>query len=288
MRVARGPCVGNDAARVRASRAPQAMRYLPSKPSRLAHLAAAAVVLLALGGVGGCVRVSHSTVSSVGGEAAGARLDEAPHAERVTALAGELLALGPDVAPQEAAAVAAVAVRYSEELAEWYGMSGPVELHNVLVNLRLRRGGLCFQMAECMLAELRELPLRTLELRRAIAWKGDLWNEHNTVVVTAVGAPFESGVVLDAWRNAGRLRWAPVRMDHYPWEPKPAPPSETVLASRTAPSPPPSPAADEPEAVPASAVIGAAGDDLPPGDQAGFPHLFTSGMPPLPDDTPSH
>jgi hypothetical protein len=88
-------------------------------------------------------------------------------------------------------------------------------------------------MAECMLAELRELPLRTLELRRAIAWKDDLWNEHNTVVVTAVGQPFQSGVVLDAWRNAGRLRWAPVRMDHYPWQPKPAPPSEMVLANGT-------------------------------------------------------
>ena len=181
---------------------------------------------------GGCVPVAHNSVSSVGGEELGARLDRAPNPDRVAALAEEFAALGPDVSPAEAMLVADLAVHYSEQLAESYDMVRPVELHNVLVNLKLRRGGLCYQMAECMLAELRELPLRTLELRRGIAWPGDLWNEHNCVVVTAVGAPFHSGVVLDAWRNGGRLRWAPVRMDHYPWQPKPAPPSEMIVASR--------------------------------------------------------
>ena len=38
-----------------------------------------------------------------------------------------------------------------------------------------------------------------------MAWKGDIWNEHNCVVVTAVGQAFEDGIVLDAWRNAGNL-----------------------------------------------------------------------------------
>ena len=190
----------------------------------------ASVLLLGATG-GGCVRVSHSSVSSVGGEARGAQLDAAADDERVAALAEEVRALGPDVSPDEAALVARVAVHYAQDLADYFDMVRPVELHNVLVNLRLRSGGLCFQMSECMLAELRELPLRTLELRRGIAWKDDLWNEHNCVVVVAAGAPFESGVVLDAWRNAGRLRWAPVRMDHYPWEPKPAPAGEMILAS---------------------------------------------------------
>lgn len=205
------------------------MQYV--SPIQLSASLVVAIALLASAG-GGCVRVSHSSVSSVGGEAVGAQLDQAPNDQRVAALTDELLALGSDVSREEAATVAAVAVHYSEQLAESFDMVRPVELHNVLVNLRLRRGGLCYEMAECMLAELRELPLRTLELHRAIAWKGDLWNEHNTVVVTAVGQPFESGVVLDAWRNAGRLRWAPVRMDHYPWQPKPAPASELVLSTR--------------------------------------------------------
>ena len=199
---------------------------------RLLAAAAAALVVLA---AGGCVRVSHSSVASVGGEERGAQLDRAPNPDRVAALTDELAALGPDVSREEAAQVAALAVHYSEQLADWYGMVRPVELHNVMVNLKLRRGGLCYQMAECMLAELRELPLRTLEFNRAIAWQDDLWNEHNTVVVTAAGQPFETGVVLDAWRNGGRLRWAPVRLDHYPWRPKALPPRHTAFVARRPP-----------------------------------------------------
>jgi hypothetical protein len=199
-----------------------------------ATAAALACLLLAVG----CVPVSHSSVSSVGGETLGAEIDVAPIPDRVTALRDELRLLGPGVSEDEASQVAGVAVHYAQQLADWYDMVRPVELHNVMVNLGLKQGGLCFEMSECLLAELRGLPLRTLELRRGIAWKGDLWNEHNCVVVTAVGAAFESGVVLDAWRNAGRLRWAPVRMDHYPWQPKPPPPREMVLStpSRSVPS----------------------------------------------------
>jgi hypothetical protein len=262
------------------------MRHLISTQLRSAALVGL-VILPLLGG--GCVPVSHSSVSSVGGEAAGARLDRAPTEERVAALAREFRALGPDVSPDEADLVASVAVRYSEQLADAYDMVRPVELHNVLVNLRLRRGGLCYQMAECMLAELRELPVRTLEFRRAIAWRGDLWNEHNTIVVAAVGAPFESGVVLDAWRNAGRLRWAPVRLDHYPWRPKAAPPGERVIASRPAP-PPPAPAG-EGDAITAGANLPA--DEAAPHEQqspeplgGSTPSQLLSSRPGVPEDSP--
>jgi hypothetical protein len=199
-----------------------------------------------LAGSPGCVHVSRSSVSSVGGEAEGTRLDAAPQPERVAALTDELARLGPGVSRDEAAMVASVAVPYAQQLADFYKMKPPVEMHNVLVNLGMRPGGLCFQMAECMLAELRELPLNTLELKRGIAWKNDLWNEHNCVVVTAKGQPFETGVVLDAWRNAGHLRWAPVRMDHYPWVPKPAPPKELIVSSPRGQPKPPARAPDVP------------------------------------------
>lgn len=171
----------------------------------------------------GCVQVSHSSVSSIGGEAVGQQLDVAPTDQRIAALAEELTRLGQSVDPVEAAQAARVAVQYSEQLADWYGISQPVELHNVLVNLGMRRGGLCYELAECMLAELEGLKFQTLSLHRGIAWKDDIWNEHNCVVITAKDRPFESGLVLDAWRNAGKLRWAPVRLDHYPWHPKPEP-----------------------------------------------------------------
>jgi hypothetical protein len=183
-----------------------------------------AIAFLALTG---CTRVPHYTISTRGGEAEGKKLDAATDPDRVNALATEIELLSPgNVDPNEANEVARVGVYYSEQLADYFGMIKWVEMHNVLVNLGLRKGGLCYQYAENLLAELRTRNLQTLELHRGIAWHGKLFDEHNCVVVTAKGQPFESGIVLDAWRNAGHLRWAPVSKDYYPWVPKPDPPQE--------------------------------------------------------------
>jgi hypothetical protein len=181
----------------------------------------ARVVLLAalLPAGAGCIPVSHSSVSSTGGEVEGARLDLASREERIAALNAEILMLG-NVSPQEAKEVATVAIDYSQKLADWCDMVQPVELHNVMVNVGLRDRGLCYEMAEYLQAELKTLNLVSLDVQRCVAWRGNTWNEHNALVLTARGQPFETGIVLDAWRNAGVLRWAPVKADHYPWEPK--------------------------------------------------------------------
>ncbi len=65
--------------------------------------------------------------------------------------------------------------------------------------------------------ELQTLRLTTLELHWAEARPRTL-REHNSVVITARGTPFLEGIVLDGWRNSGRLYWSPVALDRsYPW-----------------------------------------------------------------------
>src|SRR4051794_11889953 len=189
---------------------------------------------LLLTAAGGCYSTPHTTISSFGGEEAGGQIDEAPQAERIAALRDEFLHLDKSVDPAEAERLATTAVRYSSLMAERYDLIKPVELNNVLISAGIKRRGLCYQLAEDLLAELRTIEMKTLTLQRCVAWKGDIWNEHNCVVVTAVGPAVGDGIGLDAWRNAGNLRWAPVRLDHYPWVPKPPPPSE--LESETQPT----------------------------------------------------
>lgn len=104
----------------------------------------------------------------------------------------------------------------SRQLARDYRVVGPPLFHNFLVNIGVRQRGLCFQWARDLFAKLQQIPLRTLELRWGAARAGT-WREHNCVVVTAKGQPFETGIVLDAWRHSGRLFWSPVKTDHYPW-----------------------------------------------------------------------
>jgi hypothetical protein len=144
-----------------------------------------------------------------------------PPADRILALRQELLALGPEVTPEDAGELAGAAVRYAERLAADYGMDRPIEVHNVMVNLGLRKGGLCYQLADDLFVRLRAMNLGSFDLYRGIARKGDIWLEHNSVVVTAPGQPFETGVVLDPWRYAGKLRFLRVADDHQPWQVRP-------------------------------------------------------------------
>ena len=143
-------------------------------------------------------------------------------ADRVTAdhidtLRAEILALGDDVDPREAEVLADVSVRHAAALADSYDMVRPIEIHNTLVNLGLRKRGLCYQTAEDMYVRLRDLKLWTLDLHWGVAHKDDVWLEHSGVIVTAKGRPFREGLVIDAWRHSGRLRWARVEEDRYPW-----------------------------------------------------------------------
>ena len=167
-------------------------------------------VLLALV-LAGC---AHPRAS--GDAAADLRAGAPPAAAR--RLQEQLLALGPTVSEAEAWRAAVCAFETSEELAREYRMVRPPHCHNLLVNLGLKKRGLCYHWAEDLLARLQVLNLETLEWHWGIARAGTP-REHNCVVVTAKGQPFADGLVLDAWRRAGRLYWAPVAADRYPWEP---------------------------------------------------------------------
>src|SRR5205809_687768 len=136
---------------------------------------------------------------------------------RVHVLGDRIAALGPKVHRDEALRVAECAYATSKQLRHDYGViGGPPSFQNFLVNLGIRKRGLCFQWAEDLLVQLDALKLRTLELHWAEAWAGS-WREHNCVVVTAKGQPFRQGIILDCWRHSGHLFWSPLATDHYPW-----------------------------------------------------------------------
>jgi hypothetical protein len=128
-----------------------------------------------------------------------------------------LQSLNPTINEEEASSAAETAIVYSLELAREYRVVRPAIFHNVLVNIGLKKRGLCFQWADDLSAKLLALGLRTIEIRRATA-RLDTRREHSSVVLTAVGQPFREGVVLDAWRHSGRLYWCGVNEDTYPWK----------------------------------------------------------------------
>jgi hypothetical protein len=165
----------------------------------------------------GCIHSDSHRSGFIDGHPWSERVADTVDQAYIDELRSELLALGDEVGEDEATLLADRAVRHADELRRQYRMVRPIELHNVLVNLGLRKRGLCYQCAEDMYVCVRDLKLKTLDLYWGVAHKGDLWLEHSGVIVTARGHPFSEGLVLDAWRHSGRLRWARVDGDRYPW-----------------------------------------------------------------------
>jgi hypothetical protein len=150
----------------------------------------------------------------------------------VELLRGEIQSLSPAVRADEARKLAQSAHAASRQLAREYQVLGPPLFHNFLVNTGLRKRGLCFHWARDLLVRLDRLKLKTLELHWGGARAGTL-REHNCVVVTAKGQPFEQGIVLDCWRHSGRLFFSRIATDHYPWiEDK----AEYARVTKTAPA----------------------------------------------------
>jgi hypothetical protein len=126
--------------------------------------------------------------------------------------------LGPDVEPEEAQRVARCAYVTGRELKKEWGVVWPPGLQNFLVNTGKRKGGLCFHFATELLHRLDALKLETLELHWAESFERTA-SEHNVIVVTAKGQPFQQGILLDNWRFGGRLIWGPVVDDpQYQWK----------------------------------------------------------------------
>jgi hypothetical protein len=143
-----------------------------------------------------------------------------PPPDRTTSLQRDLDDLAAGTAPEEARLIAEATMTESTRLAAVYRMARPALFNNVLINVGLKKRGLCWHWTEDLIAALRALPLSNYELHWGIAHRGRLFREHNSLVVTARGESFASGIVLDPWRRSGALHWVAVREDRYPWEPR--------------------------------------------------------------------
>jgi hypothetical protein len=145
------------------------------------------------------------------------RPGEALTTQKIAVLEKNLCALSPTVDSNEAERVAEAAVIYPLQLAQDWRVTPPAIFNNTLINAGIHPRGLCYQWADALTAKLLTLHLRTLEIHRGVAKLGTR-REHSCVVLTAMGQNFTNGLALDAWRDCGRLHFAPVKKDDYAWQ----------------------------------------------------------------------
>ena len=140
----------------------------------------------------------------------------------IARLEAALLALGPDILPEEAARVAQIAVREPLDWAQAWRVEDPPLIHNIKVNSGTRPRGLCKHWADDLEARLLQEGLQSFSLHRAIANADRILIDHSTVIITRRDAPMNTGLVLDPWRSGqGRLWFGRVTEDpKYHWVPR--------------------------------------------------------------------
>ncbi|GGH36537.1 hypothetical protein GCM10010973_30520 [Cribrihabitans marinus] len=133
-----------------------------------------------------------------------------------------LMALGPDIDPEEAARAARISYDYPLRLREEYQVSDPPIVHNSKVNMGLRPRGLCWQWAEDMEARLKAENFQTLQIHRAIANSDVAFRiDHSTALISRRGETMYEGIVVDPWRYGGALYWSTPQADKsYKWRPR--------------------------------------------------------------------
>ena len=137
---------------------------------------------------------------------------QAKDEESIKGLRDALVALAPDVDPHEADLLSVTAHTTSRRLAREYGVTWDPAIHNFLINIGVKKRGICADYTRDIGACLKEFHFKTLVLHWGAAYAKQA-DENNGLVVTARNQPFLDGIVLDGWRKAGRLFWCPVKKD---------------------------------------------------------------------------
>lgn len=122
------------------------------------------------------------------------------------------MALAPDVDPGEAELLSVTAHTASRDCAREYGLVWTPIFQNLLIHMGKRQRGYCGHYVRDIGERLKKLKVKTLVLHWGGAFPGTI-DENNCLVVTARNQPFQDGILMDAWRHAGRLFWCAVKDD---------------------------------------------------------------------------
>lgn len=105
-----------------------------------------------------------------------------------------------------------------------FGRTTLPKFHNFLVNIGLKKKGLCYHYSDGLYTYLkrREAHYPHFGFHLIGAHIGSYWMEHNALAVTRKGGKVLDGIVVDAWRQTGTVYAAPIREDKkYKWVHRP-------------------------------------------------------------------
>jgi len=106
----------------------------------------------------------------------------------------------------------------TKALSKDFELTSPPLWHNTLVNLGFREKGLCYHWSDALYLHLKKGVYPHYSFHLVGANIGEYWTEHNAIAIVKKGQNIEKGIVIDPWRDSGRLYFSKVKNDKkYTW-----------------------------------------------------------------------
>ncbi len=129
-----------------------------------------------------------------------------------------VISLSSSISKNEALDFSNISIKQSLNLSHKYKAISSPWLQNTLVNIGIKKRGLCHEWTEDLLTYLLKRNYKTLSFHAIGANIGYL-NEHNALSVSAKGEGIKNSIVLDAWRHSGNLYFQKIEEDRaYDWK----------------------------------------------------------------------
>ena len=106
----------------------------------------------------------------------------------------------------------------ANSLTKEFDLTSPPLWHNFLVNIGLRKKGLCFDWSDALYLYLnkKNYPHYTFHLVGANI--GEYFSEHNALAIVPKGMNIQEGILIDPWRDSGKVYFSKVKDDKaYRW-----------------------------------------------------------------------
>ncbi len=107
----------------------------------------------------------------------------------------------------------------TQKLTKEFELTSPPLFHNSLVNIGIREKGLCYHWSDALYTHFLQKKHPSFEFHLVGANIGEYFSEHNALVIVAKGGLIQNGILIDPWRNSGRLYFIKIDEDtKYQWK----------------------------------------------------------------------
>lgn len=131
-------------------------------------------------------------------------------------------ALDTNISKKESQYLASEIYDKTQSLSKAFKLTSPPQYHNFLVAIGARKKGLCYDWSDALYLHLKSQNHASFEFHLMGANIGEYWREHNILLVVAKGKSLEEGILIDAWRDSGKLYFSRIKEDKkYTWKHRP-------------------------------------------------------------------